>query len=79
MTKVYQLVSAADGTRSPLLTMDSLKDMAAKYKDLATASPESDEDPYVLIILEELNGEVHPSRAPLMRLSYLISVYGEKA
>lgn len=79
MTKVYQLVSAADGTRSPLLTMQSPKDMASTYKELAIASPESDEDPYVLIILEERNGEVHPSRAPMMRLSYFISVFGEKA
>lgn len=72
--KIYQLISAADGSRSPVLTTESLQALAEKLAPVVEKNPERGND-YVLLLIEDADGQPFSSRAPLMHVSSVVSLF----
>lgn len=72
--KLYQMVSAADGVRSPVLTSQGFPAIAAALAPQVLKRPELADD-YVLILVEDADGAAYPSRAPMMRVSTVIETF----
>lgn len=72
--KIYQIVSATDGSRSEPFSIASFEDLAPV---LARISAEDAPilDDYVLVLVEDADGQPFASRAPMMRVSSVISTF----
>lgn len=70
--QIYQFVAAADGSRTPPFTtpsVEALRDVLAKK---AETHPEILED-FILILVEDADGQPYTSRAPLLRIGTLLA------
>lgn len=76
--KIYQLVNHEDGTRSEVLTAPGLSELAQSLRNVTLDRPVM-VDFYVLVLMEDVAGTLSPSRAPMMRVSTVIEIYGDKS
>jgi len=72
MVKIYQVVSATDGSRSEPFSTASLTDLAI----IADALPDDRKDDYVLMLIEDADGSPFMSRAPMMTMRTIAERYG---
>lgn len=73
--KLYQMVNAADGTRSEPVVAASFQALAAGLKEAVAAAP-SIADNYILVLLEDADATPYVSRAPMMLVSSVIAKFG---
>lgn len=73
--KLYQLVDHQTGIRSPLLSAESLEQIANRCRDAVKGSDNAALQDYVLVLCDELSdGQVVISRQPLMRISTILEL-----
>lgn len=68
--KVFQLISALDGSRSGVFTSADIPALL----DICTDAKVSDDD-YVLILIEDIDSKPYASRAPLCTVRQLREVH----
>lgn len=73
--KLYQIVSASDGTRSEVFSCESLQQLALHLKNPVEADA-SFGNHYVLVLVEDADGKPFASRAPMMRVSSIVEMFG---
>lgn len=80
---IYQLIDHTSGVRSLHFSANSLTDLARILEKSLEAVPEGQSsrvfgDDYVLVLMEVApDGQTFASRAPMMKVSTLISIYSK--
>lgn len=72
--KIYQIVQASDGARSPVFSAESFEKLAEVLAPRVAANPEFGAN-YVLVLVEDAEGAAYPSRAPMMRVDSVVSAF----
>lgn len=73
MVKIYQVVSAEDGSRSEPFSTGSILELA----EIAKALPDERKDDYVLMLIEDADGTPFMSRAPMMTMRTIADLYAD--
>lgn len=77
MSKIYQLVNHEDGSRSPHFACPSFEVLAQLLAPQVEKYPERAND-FILVVLEDADGEPYPSRAPMVRISSIIALHNTR-
>lgn len=74
--KLYQLISHETGARSPVLYSPSLLAVAQQAQAISDEAnqPEMLED-LILVLVDEIDGQVYPSQQPLMKLRTVLELH----